>query len=97
MDDPAAQAAQGDAAAVEAIRQQLGQLGTALALWNTRDDSRPCPEARRAASAAVDAIDAMLRELHAVRARLITEIRQSDDARAAALDELLARLHPGAS
>ena len=44
--------------AVEAIRGQAGDLGAALALWAARDDARPCPEARRAASAAIDTIDA---------------------------------------
>jgi len=42
----------------------------------------------------MDAIDAALRELHGLRARLVGEIRQADDASAARVDELLARL-PG--
>jgi len=37
----------------------------------------------------VDAIDAMLRDLHRVRQQLISEIRDSDDARAARVDALL--------
>ena len=44
------------------------------------DDSKAQPEVRRAANTAMDEIDAMLRELHALRARLISEIRASDDA-----------------
>lgn len=70
---------------------QLGVLGVALAQWQARDDTRPEPAVRRAASAAVDAIDAMLGELHALRGRLVTEIRASDDASAARAGELLAR------
>jgi hypothetical protein len=61
MDNPGTQAAQ---AAVEAIRGHVGDLGTALALWGTRDDARPCPAARRAANDAMDAIDAMLQARH---------------------------------
>ena len=37
----------------------------------------------------MDAIDAMLRDLHHVRRQLITEIRDSDDATAARADKLL--------
>ena len=48
-----------------------------------RDDSKTQPEVRRTANTAMDEIDAMLRELHALRARLIGEIRASDDASAA--------------
>jgi hypothetical protein len=62
-----------------------------LAIWQARDDSRPDAHARRCGSDAVDAIDAALAGLHAIRARLITEIRASDDATAARVDALLAR------
>jgi hypothetical protein len=78
-----AQAAQ--AGAVEMISKQAGDLGAALAIWHARDDSGPCPAARRAANDAMDAIDAMLRELHALRSRLVSEIRASDDATRPAL------------
>jgi hypothetical protein len=70
---------------------QLGVLGVALAQWMARNDTRPQPEIRRAASTAMDAIDAMLAELHALRARLVGEIRASDDDAAGRADELLAR------
>lgn len=39
----------------------------------------------------MDAVDAMLRELNELRARLVSEIRASDDAAAARADQLLAR------
>ena len=70
----------------------LGVLGVALAQWMARDDTRPQPEVRRAGSTAMDAIDAALAELHALRARLVSEIRASDDLAAERADELLARL-----
>ena len=40
----------------------------------------------------MDAIDGMLAQLHAARAALVTEIRQSDDAAEARAKALLARL-----
>jgi hypothetical protein len=52
----------------------LGVLGVALAQWMARDDTRPQPEVRRAASTAIDAIDAILASLHELRARLVGEI-----------------------
>ena len=61
------------------------------------DDSKAQPEDRRAANTAMDEIDAMLRELHALRARLVGEIRTSDDASCARADELLRRRQNGAS
>jgi hypothetical protein len=67
-----------------------GELGVALAQWAGREDTRPEPEVRRAANTAMDAIDAMLRELYELRSRLLTEIRASDDATAARVDALLA-------
>jgi hypothetical protein len=72
------------------LDDHLGVLGVALAQWMARDDSRAEPEVRRAASTAMDAIDAMLAELHQLRARLVTEIRANDDAAAARADALLA-------
>jgi hypothetical protein len=70
----------------------LGVLAGNLAQWMARDDTRPQPEARHAASTAVDEIDAMLAELHQLRSRLVAEIRASDELAAARADELLARL-----
>ena len=67
-----------------------GMLNFALAVWAARDDSKPDGEARRAANTAMDEIDAMLRELHALRNQLIDETRASDDATDARADALLA-------
>lgn len=69
----------------------LGVLAVALAEWASRSDDRPDAPARRAANRAMDSVDAMLRELHQLRARLVAEIRAADDATAARVDELLAQ------
>lgn len=82
--------------AVQAIGEHTATLAHALTLWAVRDDTRPQPEVRRAANTAMDAIDSALAELHALRARLVSEIRISDAAAATRADELLAR-HRGAS
>ena len=71
------------------LEDPMGVLAIALGQWEDRDDSKPQPEVRRAANKAMDAIDAMLRELHAMRARLVSEIRAADDASAARADALL--------
>ena len=73
------------------LEDPMGVLGVALAQWEARDDTRPQPGVRRAANTAMDAIDTMLRELHAMRSRLVGEIRASDDAAAARADQLLSR------
>jgi hypothetical protein len=74
----------------------LGVLAVALAEWAARSDDRPDAHARRAANRAMDAIDAALALLHELRARLVTDIRASDDDAAERVDQLLAR-HRGAS
>ena len=71
------------------LEDPMGVLGVALAQWQTRDDTRPQAEVRRAANTAMDAIDAMLAELHQMRSRLVGEIRASDDASAARVDAML--------
>jgi hypothetical protein len=69
-----------------------GFLGVALAQWAARDDTKAHPEERRAANTAMDAIDAMLRELHQLRARMVSEIRADDDDAMARTEALLDRL-----
>jgi hypothetical protein len=64
-------------------------LSTWLAIWGARNE--PDAHARRCANDAVDAVDAMLRDLHTIRQQLISEIRAADDATAARADALLAR------
>ena len=73
-----------------ALRNHVEDLGTLLGIWCNRKE--PDAHARRCANNAVDAVDAMLRELHLVRQQLIGDIRASDVAAAKRADELLARL-----
>ncbi len=71
------------------LEDPMGVLAIGLGQWEDRDDSKPQPEVRRAANTAMDAIDGMLRELHTMRARLVSEIRTSDDATDARVDAML--------
>jgi hypothetical protein len=72
-----------------AIRDAAEDIATYLALWAMRDDSKPDAHARRCANSAMDAVDRALRELHALRSRLVSDIRASDDAAAARVDAML--------
>jgi hypothetical protein len=71
------------------LQSHVDCLGDALIVWEHRDDTKAQPGVRRAANVAMDAIDALLRELHQMRAELIGQIRVSDDANAARVDALL--------
>lgn len=73
-----------------ALEEQAGLLGVSLAQWACRDEAADRAAARRAASTAVGAIDAMLAALHAARSALVTEIRQDDDDAMARTGALLA-------
>lgn len=77
------------------LREPLDDLARSLDLWYGRDETGP-PQAhvRRAASTAVGKMDEMLRELHLMRARLVSEIREADDAAAVRVDALLASSRP---
>lgn len=74
------------------LEDPMGVLSVNLAIWETRDDSKPQPEVRRAANKAMDAIDSMLADLHAIRNRLVGEIRQADDEAMKRTEALLASL-----
>ena len=63
------------------LRDSTGVLGLALAQWADWSAASDKAAARRAGAAAVDAIDAMLRDLLVLRGRLVQEIRQADAAR----------------
>jgi hypothetical protein len=76
-------------APLSAIRSHVENTAVWLAIWEARRE--PDAHARRCASDAVDAIDAMLRELHAIRQLLISEVQQADPATATRVDALLAR------
>jgi hypothetical protein len=62
------------------LRERTGILGVALVQWAERDTARDQAAARRSGSTAVDAIDAVLRELFVLRGRLVQEICRADDA-----------------
>jgi rubrerythrin len=79
------------------IARSNGALATALGQWARRDDSKAQPEVTRAGHTAVEAIDAMLAELHRARQQLVGEIRQADNAAMARADALLARYRDGAA
>lgn len=70
----------GQANSAASLDAQVSVLGPALAQWDARDDTKAQPGVRRAANTAMAAIDDMLATLHRVRAELVSEIRQSDDA-----------------
>ena len=72
-----------------AIHDAADDIATYLALWAMRDDSKADPDARRCANSAMAAIDRALAELCALRSRLVSDIRASDDATAARVDALL--------
>ena len=74
--------------AVTALRSHIEDLAIWITIWEARKE--PDAHARRCASNAVDAIDAMLQALHKIRARLISEVRVADDQTAARIDKLLA-------
>jgi len=74
-------------APLSALRSGVDDLGAWLGIWEGRTE--PDARARRCANDAMDAIDAMLRDLYLVRGRLTSEIRAADDAIAARADELL--------
>ena len=79
---------------LQPIREHVDAMTADIDVWADRQE--PDARARRYASAAVNAIDAAIAELHAIRARLITEIRAADDATNARADQLLAETRPAA-
>lgn len=74
------------------LREHVDLLAVSLAQWAYRDDTRAQPQVRQAANHAIEAIDAAQRELTAIRARLVGEIRQADDAAMHRSGELLDRI-----
>ena len=73
--------------ALSALHSGVDDLGVWLAIWSARNE--PDAHARRCANDAVNAIDGMLGHLYGVRAQLVSEIRDADDATAARADALL--------
>lgn len=78
-----------------ALAPACQELAGYLATWAARDDSKADVQAVEAGNAAIDAIDAVIAELHAIRSRLVTEYQASRDQAAARVDELLAQRQNG--
>ena len=73
------------------LDEELGVLNVNLAIWMTRDDSKADASVTRAGNQVLDSIDAMLRQLHQVRVRMVAEYREDQDTAAARADALLER------
>lgn len=73
------------------LDDELGLLNVNLAVWIARDDSKADASVTRAGNQVMDSIDAMLRQLHQLRARMVAERREDQDLAAVRADELLAR------
>jgi hypothetical protein len=72
------------------IRDSAESIPVWLAIWSARGE--PDAHARRCASDAIDSADRALAALHRIRARLVGQAREADDATADRVDALLARL-----
>ena len=73
------------------LDEELGVLNVNLAIWMARDDTKADASVTRAGNQVTDSIDAMLRQLHQLRARMAAEYREHQDVATARADELLAR------
>jgi hypothetical protein len=65
---------------VAGLHERVGVVTAALEQWTGQSAAPDQAAARRAASAAVDAIDALLRDLFLLRGHLVQEIRHSGGA-----------------
>ena len=65
---------------VASLHERVGVVTAALEQWTGQPAAPDQAAARRAASAAVDAIDALLRDLFLLRGQLVQEIRHSGGA-----------------
>ena len=76
-------------ALADPLDDELGLLNVSLAVWMARDDSKADASVTRAGNQVIDSIDVMLRQLHQLRARMVTEYRADQDIAAARADALL--------
>ena len=74
------------------LDDELGLLNVNLAVWIARDGSKADASVTRAGNQVLDSIDAMLRQLHQLRGRMVAEYREDQDTAAARADALLAEL-----
>ena len=84
---PAERKAIGDLA--DPLDDELGLLNVNLAVWIARDDSKADASVTRAGN---QVLDAMLRQLHQLRARMVAENREYQAIGDARADALLAEL-----
>ena len=80
-------------APLSVILSSVEDISVWLAIWLARTE--PDAEARRCTSRAIDSIDAVLLEMHGIRARLVTETHQADQETAARADAMLAKTRDG--
>jgi hypothetical protein len=62
------------------LQDRTGLLCAALMQWSDGNTAADMVAAKRAGSAAIDAIDALLRDLYTLRGRLVWQVRQLDTA-----------------
>jgi hypothetical protein len=62
------------------LQDRADALCAALIQWADGDTAPDKAAASRAGSAAIDAIDALLRDLYTLRGRLVRQVRQIDTA-----------------
>jgi len=81
------------------LEDKAGLLGVRVAAWNHMKYPEDVPAAGqhdagaiRAGHGAIDVIDEMIRDLHALRNHMIGELRADQDARMARSAELLRRI-----
>jgi hypothetical protein len=74
------------------LDEELGLLNVNLAVWIARDDSKPDASVTRAGNQVLDSIDAMLSQLHQLRAWMVAEYREHQDIGDARTGALLADL-----
>ncbi len=60
------------------LQDRTGVLCAALVQWSDGATAADGAAARRAGGRAIDAIDALLRDLYALRGRLVQQVRQMD-------------------
>jgi len=65
---------------VASLRERVGVVTVALEQWTSQAAAPDQAALRQAASTAVDAIDALLRDLFLLRGHLVQEIRHGDSA-----------------
>jgi hypothetical protein len=79
------------------LDDELGLMNVHLAVWMARDDSKADASVTRAGKQVMDSIDAMLRQLYQLRARMVAERREDQDTAAARADALLERARQAAA